>query len=216
MQARVKLAAAMHPDHTIGRAAVSPAVSSARGEPSVNDQQFHDFLITGPPGPDTLREAVDRDYHADETSTVRALLAEARLPAAAQQRVDQRARALVQAVRDRKAEQGLLDAFMQEYDLSSEEGVVLMCLAEALLRIPDDETAERLIADKLGDADWESHLGKSSSVLVNASTWGLMLTGKLVALSASTKSNFRSTLKRLVTRSGEPMVRTAIRHGADH
>jgi len=100
---------------------------------------------------------------------------------------------------------------MQEYDLSSEEGVVLMCLAEALLRIPDDDTAEKLIADKMGDADWESHLGKSSSVLVNASTWGLMLTGKLVALSESTQSNFKSALKRLVNRSGEPVVRTAIR-----
>ena len=115
------------------------------------------------------------------------------------------------AVRARRAEQGLLDAFMQEYDLSSEEGVVLMCLAEALLRIPDDDTAEKLIADKLGDANWESHLGKSSSVLVNASTWGLMLTGKLVALSESTQSNFKSALKRLVNRSGEPVVRTAIR-----
>jgi RHH-type proline utilization regulon transcriptional repressor/proline dehydrogenase/delta 1-pyrroline-5-carboxylate dehydrogenase len=71
---------------------------------------------------------------------------------------------------------------MQEYDLSSEEGVVLMCLAEALLRIPDDDTAEALIADKLSAADWESHLGKSHSVFVNASTWGLMLTGKLVSL----------------------------------
>ena len=69
----------------------------------------------------------------------------------------------------------MLDAFMQQYDLSSEEGVVLMCLAEALLRIPDGETAEKLIADKLGDANWESHLGKSSSVLVNASTWALMI-----------------------------------------
>ncbi len=139
------------------------------------------------------------------------LLAEARLEPAAQARVDQRARSLVQAVRDRKAEQGLMEAFMQEYDLSSEEGVVLMCLAEALLRIPDDDTAEKLIADKLGDADWESHLGKSSSVLVNASTWGLMLTGKLIALSDSTQSNFRTTLRRLINRSGEPMVRTAIR-----
>ena len=87
----------------------------------------------------------------------------------------------------------------------------VMCLAEALLRIPDDDTAEKLIADKLGDANWESHLGRSSSVLVNASTWGLMLTGKLVALSKSTQSDFKSVLKRLVNRSGEPVVRTAIR-----
>jgi RHH-type proline utilization regulon transcriptional repressor/proline dehydrogenase/delta 1-pyrroline-5-carboxylate dehydrogenase len=177
----------------------------------VNDQQVHDFLISAPASPDTLRDAIDRQYHADEAEVVQRLLAEARLEPAAQARVDQRAQSLVQAVRDRKAEQGLMEAFMQEYDLSSEEGVVLMCLAEALLRIPDDDTAEKLIADKLGDADWESHLGKSSSVLVNASTWGLMLTGKLIALSDSTQSNFRTTLRRLINRSGEPMVRTAIR-----
>ncbi|RPH94803.1 MAG: bifunctional proline dehydrogenase/L-glutamate gamma-semialdehyde dehydrogenase PutA [Lysobacterales bacterium] len=172
---------------------------------------MHDFLVSAPAGSDVLRQAIDRLYHADEAEVVRALLAEARLDPATQSRVDARARELVRAVRERKADQGLMEAFMQEYDLSSEEGVVLMCLAEALLRIPDDDTAEKLIADKLGDADWESHLGKSNSVLVNASTWGLMLTGKLVALAESTQSNFRTALKRLINRSGEPMVRTAIR-----
>ena len=177
----------------------------------MHDQQVFDFLISEPLPTHALREAIDRLYDADEATVVRRLLAEARLEPAAQDTVDRRAQALVQAVRDRKAEQGLMEAFMQEYDLSSEEGVVLMCLAEALLRIPDDDTAEKLIADKLGDADWESHLGKSSSVLVNASTWGLMLTGKLIALSEGTQSNFRTTLKRLINRSGEPMVRTAIR-----
>ncbi len=158
-----------------------------------------------------LRDKINRAYLADETESVNWLLARARLDSDAENRVNQRAQSLVRAVRSRRAEQGLLDAFMQEYDLSSEEGVVLMCLAEALLRIPDDDTAEKLIADKMGDADWESHLGKSSSVLVNASTWGLMLTGKLVALSESTQSSFKSALKRLVNRSGEPVVRTAIR-----
>ena len=177
----------------------------------MHDRQVFDFLKSDPVMPDSLREAVDRDYLADETSLVQELLAAARLEPSATERVNERARRLVTAVRARKAEQGLLEAFMQEYDLSSEEGVVLMCLAEALLRIPDDDTAEKLIADKLGDADWESHLGKSSSVFVNASTWGLMLTGKLVALSQGTQSSFKSALKRLVNRSGEPMVRTAIR-----
>jgi RHH-type proline utilization regulon transcriptional repressor/proline dehydrogenase/delta 1-pyrroline-5-carboxylate dehydrogenase len=177
----------------------------------LNDQQVHDFLVSAPAGSDALRQAIDRLYHAEEAEVVRTLLAEARLDPATQARVDARARELVRAVRERKADQGLMEAFMQEYDLSSEEGVVLMCLAEALLRIPDDDTAEKLIADKLGDADWESHLGKSNSVLVNASTWGLMLTGKLVALAESTQSNFRTALKRLINRSGEPMVRTAIR-----
>ncbi len=177
----------------------------------MNDHQVFDFLVSEHFKSDSLRASIDSDYLADETSLVHKLLAAARLEPAAAKRVDERARDLVLAVRARKAEQGLLEAFMLEYDLSSEEGVVLMCLAEALLRIPDDDTAEKLIADKLGDADWESHLGKSSSVFVNASTWGLMLTGKLVAVSESTQGNFKTALKRLVNRSGEPMVRTAIR-----
>jgi RHH-type proline utilization regulon transcriptional repressor/proline dehydrogenase/delta 1-pyrroline-5-carboxylate dehydrogenase len=177
----------------------------------VNDQQANDFLVSGSTGRDPLTHAMDLHYDSDEAAAVQALLPDAQLEPDAQTRVDRRACSLVRAVRDRKAEQGVLEAFMQEYDLSSEEGIVLMCLAEALLRIPDDETAEKLIADKLGEADWESHLGKSSSIMVNASTWGLMLTGKLVAVSESSRSNFRQTLLRLVNRSGEPMVRTAIR-----
>ena len=177
----------------------------------MNDRQVCDFISSELATPEPLRAEIDRHYHADEASLVKKLLASARLEPAAADRVNQRARSLVSAVRAKKSEQGLLDAFMQEYDLSSEEGVVLMCLAEALLRIPDDETAEKLIADKLGDADWESHLGKSSSILVNAGTWGLMLTGKLVALSENTRNSLRTILGRLINRSGEPMVRTAIR-----
>ncbi|MBT8054986.1 MAG: bifunctional proline dehydrogenase/L-glutamate gamma-semialdehyde dehydrogenase PutA [Gammaproteobacteria bacterium] len=160
---------------------------------------------------DPLREAVDRAYHLDEAEAVDQLLKAAHLDAETQERINLRAQGLVRSVRQLREKRGLLDAFMQEYDLSSEEGIILMCLAEALLRIPDDETAEKLIADKLGDANWESHLGKSSSVMVNASTWGLMLTGKLVALSEATQSNFKTVIKRLVNRSGEPVVRTAIR-----
>ncbi len=177
----------------------------------MNDRQVCVFINSELVTPEPLRAEIDRLYHADETSLVKKLLASVRLELAAADRVNQRARSLVSAVRAKKAEQGLLDAFMQEYDLSSEEGVVLMCLAEALLRIPDDETAEKLIADKLGDADWESHLGKSSSILVNAGTWGLMLTGKLVALSENTRNRLGTILGRLINRSGEPMVRTAIR-----
>ncbi len=177
----------------------------------MSENRIRDFLISGPAVQNSHRDAIDSLYHADETAVVGSLLNEATMEPAARERVNLRARGLVQSVRDRREERGLLDAFMQQYDLSSEEGVVLMCLAEALLRIPDNDTAEKLIADKLGEANWESHLGKSSSVLVNASTWGLMLTGKLVALSEGAQKNFRTTLKRLVNRSGEPVVRTAIR-----
>jgi RHH-type proline utilization regulon transcriptional repressor/proline dehydrogenase/delta 1-pyrroline-5-carboxylate dehydrogenase len=177
----------------------------------VNDHGAFDFLISDLLPADPRRHQAERFYHADEAELLASLLKSARLDPSAAERVNRRACSLVSSVRARKAEQGLMDAFMQEYDLSSEEGVVLMCLAEALLRIPDTETAEKLIADKLGDANWESHLGRSSSILVNASTWGLMLTGKLVALSDRTQRDIKTILGRLANRSGEPMVRTAIR-----
>ena len=158
-----------------------------------------------------LRTSVDEHYHRDEEALVIQLLELAKFEPDASEKVNERARWLVSEVRSRKEEQGVLEAFMQQYDLSSEEGVVLMCLAEALLRIPDDDTAEKLIADKLGDANWESHIGKSSSILVNASTWGLMLTGKLVRLSDGTRQSVGEALRRLVGKSGEPVIRSAIR-----
>jgi len=157
------------------------------------------------------RQAIDSLYHADEATVVEQLVEQARLDPDMAARVSDRAALLIAEVRKRKSEQGVMEAFMQEYDLSSEEGVVLMCLAEALLRIPDADTAEKLIADKLGDADWEAHMGKSASILVNASTWGLMLTGKLVNPALSGSEGIRKALGRLINRSGEPMVRTAIR-----
>ena len=177
----------------------------------MNDQSVFDFLAPAVAEKNPSRDAINALYHADETEHVLALLREAELDAAASARVTHTAESLVQQVRARKKEQGVLEAFMLEYDLSSEEGVVLMCLAEALLRIPDDETAEKLIADKLSAANWEAHLGRSSSIFVNASTWGLMLTGKLVQLGRSTQRNFANTLGRIANRSGEPVVRTAIR-----
>jgi RHH-type proline utilization regulon transcriptional repressor/proline dehydrogenase/delta 1-pyrroline-5-carboxylate dehydrogenase len=100
---------------------------------------------------------------------------------------------------------------MRQYDLGSEEGVLLMCVAEALLRIPDAETADRLIRDKLGEADWKRHVGQSPSVLVNASTWGLMLTGHLVDLADDTKRDVHGAFKRLLGRVGEPVIRLAVR-----
>jgi RHH-type proline utilization regulon transcriptional repressor/proline dehydrogenase/delta 1-pyrroline-5-carboxylate dehydrogenase len=177
----------------------------------VTAPRVFDFIQSTCKEPDPLRDALDEAYHADEERLVLELLHAAQLGPDVTARVNRRAAFLVGQVRSRKSRQGVMEAFMQEYDLSSEEGVVLMCLAEALLRIPDADTAERLIADKLGVADWESHIGKSASVLVNASTWGLMLTGKLMALSSSTAANLYATLGRLINRSGEPMVRTAIR-----
>ncbi|HZV38988.1 MAG TPA: bifunctional proline dehydrogenase/L-glutamate gamma-semialdehyde dehydrogenase PutA, partial [Pseudoxanthomonas sp.] len=147
----------------------------------------------------------------DETEHVRELLEQARLPAAEQAQAQKLAVDLVKRVRARAQDQGAIEAFMRQYDLGSEEGVLLMCVAEALLRIPDQDTADALIRDKLGDADWEKHLGQSDSVLVNASTWGLMLTGKLVSLNDLTRANVRGAFKRLVGRVGEPVIRLAVR-----
>ena len=148
-------------------------------------------------------------YLADETEVVQALLPEAIFEGDAADRVQQLAEVLVSAVRQNRTKEGGLDAFLQEYDLSSKEGVILMCLAEALLRIPDADTADALIKDKITEADWRGHLGATDSLFVNASTWGLMLTGQLVG--DDPEQDIGAFLKRLVARAGEPVVRGAMR-----
>jgi RHH-type proline utilization regulon transcriptional repressor/proline dehydrogenase/delta 1-pyrroline-5-carboxylate dehydrogenase len=160
--------------------------------------------------PVELRAAIAAAYRADETAVVEERLGAIALDAG--QRVLSAARAhdLIAGVRARAAAGGV-EKFLQEYQLSTPEGVVLVCMAEALLRIPDAETADRLIRDKLGHADWEAHLGRSQSILVNASTWALMLTGRVVALEALGGGALGDQLARLVARSGEPLIRTAIR-----
>ncbi len=164
-----------------------------------------------PAAPPALRAAITAAWLRDETEHVRELLEQARLPADEQIQAQKLAMDLVKRVRARAQDQGAIEAFMRQYDLGSEEGVLLMCVAEALLRIPDQETADKLIRDKLGDADWEKHLGQSDSVLVNASTWGLMLTGKLVNLNDLTRADVPGAFKRLVGRVGEPVIRLAVR-----
>ncbi|PID55221.1 MAG: bifunctional proline dehydrogenase/L-glutamate gamma-semialdehyde dehydrogenase [Gammaproteobacteria bacterium] len=105
---------------------------------------------------------------------------------------------------------GTLDAFLQEFGLSNKEGIALMCLAESLLRVPDEDTADRLIAEKIHSGDWASHKGKSGSRFVNASVWGLMLTGRMVMLDDDVTGNTGSWMKKLVSSLGEPVVRRAI------
>ncbi|HEY5972082.1 MAG TPA: bifunctional proline dehydrogenase/L-glutamate gamma-semialdehyde dehydrogenase PutA [Pseudoxanthomonas sp.] len=165
--------------------------------------------LPGAPAP--LRQAITAAWLRDESEHVRELLQQARLPANEQAKAQALAADLVKRVRARAQDQGAIEAFMRQYDLGSEEGVLLMCVAEALLRIPDQDTADKLIRDKLGDADWKKHMGESDSVLVNASTWGLMLTGKLVQLNDLTRHDVRGAFKRLVGRVGEPVIRLAVR-----
>ena len=164
-----------------------------------------------PRAPDAARARMTAAYCRDETESVNEMLSQATLPPAESDLVLARATELVARVRAKAHEQSAVESFMREYDLSSEEGVLLMCVAEALLRIPDKATADKLISDKLGEANWESHLGKSDSLFVNAGTWGLMLTGKLVTLADETQRNFVGAFKRLIGRTGEPVIRLAVR-----
>ena len=156
-------------------------------------------------------QAINDDFLGDEEALIRSLADRARLDPAQHDEVQATARKLVEAVRRAPAAKTGLDAFLRQYDLSSQEGVILMCLAEALLRIPDDETADRLIADKLRAGDWASHLGDSQSLFVNASTWGLMLTGRIVRLDPQDVAAPEGVMSRVVGRMGEPVVRTAMR-----
>jgi RHH-type proline utilization regulon transcriptional repressor/proline dehydrogenase/delta 1-pyrroline-5-carboxylate dehydrogenase len=155
--------------------------------------------------------AINRHYLADEERLVPQLVERARLPDATRQRIAQRARELVRGVRANRVDKSGLDAFLRQYDLSTQEGVILMCLAEALLRIPDDATADQLIADKIAGGDWASHLSEGQSLFVNASTWGLMLTGRIVRPGGEL-SDPRGFVARVAGRLGEPVLRMAFRH----
>jgi RHH-type proline utilization regulon transcriptional repressor/proline dehydrogenase/delta 1-pyrroline-5-carboxylate dehydrogenase len=171
-----------------------------------------EILVPELPAPPTAARArITAAWSGDESDVVAARLAEATLPAKESEAVEAQAAALVSRVRERSANQGAVESFMRQYDLSSEEGVLLMCVAEALLRIPDRLTTDKLIRDKLGEADWKKHLGTSDSLFVNASTWGLMLTGHLVNLADSTRADAPGAFKRLIARAGEPMIRLAVR-----
>jgi RHH-type proline utilization regulon transcriptional repressor/proline dehydrogenase/delta 1-pyrroline-5-carboxylate dehydrogenase len=168
------------------------------------------MIFASPPELDAKRLAINALYRADEADVVRKLLRKAEVSAGLRNKIARRARNLVKAVRAARLKRGGIDAFLQEYELSSEEGVVLMCLAEALLRIPDAETADRLIRDKIGGANWQRHVGASESLFVNASTWALMLTGRLLGPQPLAKGDLGAAFKRLVTRSGEPIIRNAM------
>ncbi|HVI31141.1 bifunctional proline dehydrogenase/L-glutamate gamma-semialdehyde dehydrogenase PutA [Phenylobacterium sp.] len=146
----------------------------------------------------------------DERAAVAAAL-EAR-PLSFEERgaVRDEAEALVRAARRAANRQGVVESFLQEFSLSTREGLALMCLAEALLRTPDEETRDRLIAEKIASADWASHAGRSDSLLVNASTWSLMLTGKLIEPDDEARNDLSGFIRRLAGRLGEPVIRRAV------
>lgn len=164
---------------------------------------------TLPSPADPLRQAVRDSYRIDESDAVARILAAARNSPQSQARVQATATRLVAEARRRRHGKGGIDAFLNEFALSSQEGIALMCLAEALLRVPDAETVDKLIRDKLGPGDWSSHLGHSRSIFVNASTWALMLTGKLLHDDADDQ-DLTSVLRRLLARTSEPVLRQAV------
>ena len=153
-----------------------------------------------------LRFAIDTAMYQDETAAVAALVESAALSADDRSRISEHAAALVRQSRA-STDPGLMEVFLAEYGLSTDEGIALMCLAEALLRVPDAETMDDLIEDKIAPSDWGKHLGHSASSLVNASTWALMLTGRVLDdEQPGITRHLRSAVKRL----GEPVIRTAV------
>src|SRR5258707_15718849 len=154
-----------------------------------------------------LRNAITAAWRQPEIACVPPLLDQASLPPPQTARARALATRLVEALRA-KTPAGGADGLSHEYALSSQEGVALMCLAEALLRIPDDETRDALIRDKIGGGDWRAHLGHSPSLFVNAETWGLLLTGRLTATSSEPTLSAAPT--RLIAKGGEQLIRTAV------
>ena len=155
-------------------------------------------------------DAIDAWKYRDESEAVFDLLARAPLSSEQAAAVRAEAEALVRGARRKARRQGVVEGFLQEFSLGTREGLALMCLAEALLRTPDEETRDRLIAEKIGSADWASHLGRSESLFVNASTWGLMLTGRLVDVDEEARRDLPGFMKRLAGRVGEPVIRGAV------
>ena len=154
----------------------------------------------------TSWDIIERQSLRDEAALVQALIAEAGLDAAARGRITAAGADLVRRIRA-SVKPGLMEVFLAEYGLSTDEGIALMCLAEALLRVPDAETMDALIEDKIAPSDWGKHLGQSASSLVNASTWALMLTGKVLD---EREPGIVGHLKAAVKRLGEPVIRTAV------
>ena len=155
-----------------------------------------------------LRNAITNAYRRNETEAVQYLLSQVNSYPSLQNNVAELAQKLVSSVRQQRTRASGVDALMHEFSLSSEEGVALMCLAEALLRIPDHQTADRLIADKISKGDWAKHLGESPSMFVNAATWGLLVTGKLVA--TNSEQGLGAALTRLIAKGGEPLIRKGV------
>ncbi len=157
--------------------------------------------------PSALRRAITKAYRLPEATAVAPLLEAARLPDASRAIIAAQTRDLVTRLRE-KGQSGGVEGLVAEYSLSSQEGVALMCLAEALLRVPDKATRDALIRDKISRGNWSAHLGEDRSIFVNAATWGLVVSGRLVA--PVQEDSLTSSLTGLIKRAGEPVIRSGV------
>src|SRR3990167_4349846 len=165
---------------------------------------------SGVPTLSDVRKKYNDQYHVDESAVVTELLKAAKLSYAEAQTAHDLAFKFVTNVRETELHQGGVEALMHYYDLSCEEGVLLMCLAEALLRVPDTKTKDALIQDKIGHIDWDEHLGGSESAFVNLATRGLQLGSKIVSDKPG-EGYLSGIWKGLIKRTGVPVVRKAVR-----
>ena len=178
-----------------------------RGEPVAPPEPPFMAFVRDVQPQGVLRARVTAAYRMPEPECLPLLIAEATLPKPVAEAARGLAKQLVEALRG-KGQRGGVEGLVQEYALSSQEGVALMCLAEALLRIPDRATRDALIRDKISDGDWQGHLGHSPSLFVNAATWGLVVTGRLA--STSSETGLSAALTRLIARGGEPVIRKGV------
>lgn len=158
-----------------------------------------------------IRQKIREFYRISESEAIDHILPEAEVNMAARSRAWERARTMVLQIRREQEGHGGVDALLNEFSLSTAEGIVLMCLAEALLRVPDKHTQEELIRDKLSKGEWTPHLGNSDSLFVNASAWGLLFTGNMVNYADKRKSEQFGLLKKTMGRLGEPVIRRAMK-----
>ena len=160
---------------------------------------------------DSLRwDELDNYKFADETEAVKKLAGATGLDQEARKRVQSAAIELVKTARSTTKTRGIMESFLQEFGLSNREGLALMCLAEALLRVPDAPTADRLIAEKISGGAWAEHMGRSENWLVNASTLGLMLTGSVIDVEKEARKSPGDYWRKMTQRLGEPVIRTAV------
>ncbi|EOU9602480.1 trifunctional transcriptional regulator/proline dehydrogenase/L-glutamate gamma-semialdehyde dehydrogenase [Cronobacter dublinensis] len=178
--------------------------------PEESHQPFLEFAEQIQPQ-SVCRAAITAAWRRAETDAVPMLLEQARLPQPVAEKTHQLAWSLAEKLRNQKTASGragMVQSLLQEFSLSSQEGVALMCLAEALLRIPDKATRDALIRDKISNGNWHSHIGRSPSLFVNAATWGLLFTGRLV--STHNEASLSRSLNRIIGKSGEPLIRKGV------